>query len=214
MSRTTRVAAIILALILLSLPATVPADDAMDLPAEGDVGRIRKKVEALRAWRLTEELNLDQETSGRLFPVIREADEQRLALERENRRLIRTLNQELQSRDVDQNEVDRIIDQLISNRLEQARNEERHLNKIRSILTPEMSARYIMFQVRFQRELRNLVNERVRDRRDRAGPDGRDRSPGRAPSDEGRDGYGSGASSGGGSGSGPGGDGGGGGGRR
>jgi hypothetical protein len=51
------------------------ADDEM--PREKDLTRVRKKVEALRAWQLTEVLNLDEETSSRLFPAMRQTDQER-----------------------------------------------------------------------------------------------------------------------------------------
>jgi Spy/CpxP family protein refolding chaperone len=161
---------VICAVMVFPVPVIAAGDEGV--PPEGDVGRVRKKVEALRAWRLTEELDLDEETSARLFPAIREADEQRLALEKDNRKLVRALNQELQKEAPDDGKVNSIIDKMVENRREQAKSEERHIRKVRQILSPEMTGKYLMFQFRFQKELRKMVSERARDRREKSGPGG------------------------------------------
>ena len=65
---------IVLTIAVLSLALIVPAvpAGAEEMAKEGDLKNVRKKVEVLRAWRLTEELNLDEETSARLFPAMRQ----------------------------------------------------------------------------------------------------------------------------------------------
>ena len=69
----------------------------------------------------------------------------------------------------------RILDQLQENRREVARIEERHFKKVRDILSPADTARYILFQIRFQQEIRKRVLQ--------SGRDGRDRRDSRAPRD-------------------------------
>lgn len=150
------------------------ADDDMD--REKDLARVRKKVEALRAWQLTEVLDLDEETSSRLFPAMREADQERWKIESSNRKLVREMNRELESRDPDQGKIDRILEKLQTNRRALNRVEERHLEKVRQILSPEDTARYIMFQIRFQREIKRKAAEALRDRRRSEDDWSRDRS--------------------------------------
>jgi hypothetical protein len=66
-----------------------------ELAGERDLTRVRKKVEALRAWQLTEVLNLDEETSSRLFPAMRQADQERWKIETRNRELVREMSHSL-----------------------------------------------------------------------------------------------------------------------
>ncbi|NOY86798.1 MAG: periplasmic heavy metal sensor [Deltaproteobacteria bacterium] len=157
---------IIFALFLVgALQGTARAEDWKNPPSEQDISRVRKKIETLRAWKLTEFLNLDEQTSARLFPAMREADEGRQKIEAENRKLVRRMAQILKSDDINQAEIAKILDRLQKNRREEALIEERHFKKVRSILSPADTARYILFQIRFQQEIRKRIAQSGRDGR-------------------------------------------------
>ncbi len=163
------VIAIVLALFLVgTLQEPLRAEDRTDSPSEQDISRVRKKLETLRAWKLTEFLNLDEQTSARLFPAMHEADKARQRIEAGNRGLIQRMAQSLKRGDVNQAEMAKILDRLQENRKEIARIEEMHFTKVRSILSPADTARYILFQIRFRQEIRKRII--------RAGREGRDRS--------------------------------------
>jgi hypothetical protein len=138
------------------------ADDEM--PREKDLARVRKKVEALRAWQLTEVLNLDEETSSRLFPAMRQTDQERWKIESRNRELVREMSRSLEQGKPDPRKIDGILDELLSNRMELVRAEARH-ERVRQILSPEDTARYLMFQLKFQREIKRKAAQAFRDRR-------------------------------------------------
>jgi len=154
-----------LAVILFPVPA-LSAGGASGMLKESDLARVRKKVEALRAWQLTEELDLDQETSSRLFPAMKDADKDRQRIEVENRALYREMVRLINSDKPDPGIINDILDQLQANRMETARLEEKHLKQVREILSPEDSARYLIFQVQFQRELREKAARAFREGRE------------------------------------------------
>ena len=183
-----------------------------ELAGERDLTRVRKKVEALRAWQLTEVLNLDEETSSRLFPAMRQADQERWKIEARNRELVREMSRSLAGPGPDPQRIDTILDELQSNRRELVRSEERHLERVRQILSPEDAARYLMFQIRFQREIRRKAAQAFRDRRQQGDDEGqmiRDRLEERDHEGTGSGGSDSGGSGGGDSGGSGGGEGGG-----
>ena len=132
---------------------------------EKDLTRVRKKVEALRAWQLTEELDLDEKTSSQLFPAMRRADEERWRIEMSNRKLVREMSRSLQDQNPDPDRINRILDELQANRRELIRAEEKHIEQVRQILSPVDTARYLLFQIRFQREIKQKAAEAFRDRR-------------------------------------------------
>lgn len=146
------------------------ADDGRRVPSEKEIGRVRKKVEAMRAWRLIEELDLDEETTARLFPAMRRSDRQRQEIEADNRRIIRVINAELNRPDPDRKVIDRSLNELVRNRQNTFRNEEEHLQDVRKILSPEDTARYLLFQVRFQREIRERIMRSGRGGMEHGGP--------------------------------------------
>ena len=156
----------ILCLLLLAGLVQAPllmADDEM--PRERDLKRVRKKVEALRAWQLTEVLNLDEGTSSKLFPAMRQADQERWKIEARNRELVREMSRSLAGQSPDPQRIDTILDELQSNRRELIRSEERHLERVRQILSPEDTARYLMFQIKFQREIKRKAARAFRERK-------------------------------------------------
>jgi Spy/CpxP family protein refolding chaperone len=162
MRRLTRILCLLLLASLVQAPL-LSADDKM--AGERDLKRVRKKVEALRAWQLTEVLDLDEETISRLFPAMKQADQERWKIEARNRELVREMSRSLESRSTDSQRIDKILDELQSNRRELIRSEERHLERVRQILSPEDTARYLMFQIKFQREIKRKAAQAFRDRR-------------------------------------------------
>lgn len=153
---------LILVVSLVQVPLVKAADE---LAGEKDLTRVRKKVEALRAWELTEALNLDEDTSSRLFPAMREADQERWRIESRNRDLVREMSKYLERRNPDPRAINRVLDELQSNRRELNQVEERHLERVRQILSPIDTARYLMFQIKFQREIRRKMAEAMKERR-------------------------------------------------
>lgn len=139
------------------------ADNGMD--REGDLSRVRKKIEALRAWQLTEELELDEATSSKLFPAMKRADEARWKIERNNRDLVKEMARILERRRPDEKRINRILNELLANRRDLIRAEERHLERVRQILSPADTARYLIFQIKFQKNIRKKAAEAIRDGR-------------------------------------------------
>ena len=166
MRRLTGILCLLLLTGLLQTPLLM-ADDEM--PRERDLTRVRKKVEALRAWQLTEVLNLDEETSSRLFPAMRQTDQERWKIEARNRELVREMSRSLEQSKPDPQRMDEILDELQSNRRELILVEQRHIERVRQILSPEDTARYLMFQIRFQREIKRKAAQAFRDRRQQDG---------------------------------------------
>lgn len=167
-----RLAGILCLLLLAGLAQTsnLLGDDGIG--REKDLTRVRKKVEALRAWQLTEELDLDEKTSSQLFPAMKRADQERWKIEMSNRKLVREMARSLQDQNPDPDNINRILDELQANRRELVRSEENHIKQVRQILSPVDSARYLMFQIRFQREIKQKAAEAFRDRRQSEGGPG------------------------------------------
>lgn len=156
-----------LCMILLIIPVAVfPADYDEEALSERDLARVRKKVEALRAWQLTEELDLDQETSAKLFPAMKETDDSRWRIESENRAIMGEIARLIREKRPETARLNTLLDRLQANRMDLARVEDRHLTRVRGILSPEDFVRYLMFQIRFQRQIREKAALAFRERND------------------------------------------------
>ncbi|MGD8353081.1 MAG: hypothetical protein PVJ01_02860 [Pseudomonadota bacterium] len=196
-----RIAVVLCLAILMGAwhPLSLSADDR-DV-RERDLSRIRKKIETLRVWQLTEELDLDEATSSRLFPAMKRADKERWEIENRNRKLIRGLSGVLEDKDPHPGKINQILDELQANRRELMQSEERHIETVRQILSPADTARYLLFQIRFEARIKQKAAEAMRERRELEGRE--DRSVGSRSDDRDSGGHGSdggGGSSGGGNG--------------
>jgi hypothetical protein len=179
-----------LCLFLVLVPALVfPAGGGERTVNEEDLARVRKKVGALRAWKLAEELDLDQETSAKLFPAMKKADDDRWRIESKNRALITEMTRLMKEGRPDPGKLNGILDQLQANQLELSRIEDRHMTRVRRILPPEDFVRYLMFQLQFQREIRNKAAMAFREDRgfprEDSGPDRSDADSGNRKSGRG-----------------------------
>ena len=118
---------------------------------------VRKKIEAIRIWRLTEELKLDTDTSGKLSALLSSVERKRRDIQREQRETTMQLRDILKSQKPDENKMKQCIDKLQSNHraMQELRNDE--LKGMKEILTVEQQARYLVFQQDFQREMRDMI---------------------------------------------------------
>ena len=149
-------------------PATRTGDVAPGTPLERPERRdrkaerreqIKKKIRAMRAYTLTEELALDETTAGRLFPVLARFDdeidkllERRVDLQRRLRRVDATR---------DPRSIDRTIDEAVANQRSFAELEDRRIADLRKILTPVQTARLLVvlpvLERRIETQLRNAI---------------------------------------------------------
>ena len=121
--------------------------------------RVKKRIRALRAYTLTEELGLNEQDAGRLFPLLAKYDDDfdRLLLERQQ------LQQQLDAAGdlKDKGAINKVIDQSIANQRATWDVEDKRLAEIRKILTPAQVARMLIvlpaLERRIQNQLRNAV---------------------------------------------------------
>jgi len=118
---------------------------------------VRKKVETVRMWRLTEELKLDEKTSARLASFLSAMDEKRRGLMRERMETMRDLRALLKTGNADEKRLKADLDKLEKNRREMMELERKEISGIKEILSVEQQARYVIFQQEFRREMRGMI---------------------------------------------------------
>ena len=129
--------------------------------------QIKKKIRALRAYTLTEELALDEQTAARLFPLLARYDddfdrllEQRVEVQR---RLRRAANQ-------DPRVVDGAIDAAIANQRGFSDLQDKRVQALRKILTPAQTARLLVVLPAIERRIENQLRKAIVGRRPGNGP--------------------------------------------
>src|SRR3954471_19029531 len=103
---------------------------------------IKKRIRALRAYTLTEELGLDEQTAGRLFPALAKWDDvtDKLLVARVD------VNRRLRAAETlrDAKAIDRLIDEAIANQKAFWDLEDKRLGELRKILSPAQTARLLV----------------------------------------------------------------------
>jgi hypothetical protein len=142
-------------LVLLVLASAVPvlAQPAAAPPDRRE--KIKQRVRALRAYTLTEQLDLDETTAAKLFPALAKFDDEfdKLLLARADlqRRLegAGTMN--------DPKAVDKLVDEAVANQKALWATEEQRLVQLRKILTPAQTARVLVVLPAMERKIQNQL---------------------------------------------------------
>ncbi|HEX3694405.1 MAG TPA: hypothetical protein VH374_03355 [Polyangia bacterium] len=178
-----------LAVVLVATPA-VAADSAPPASAAPPDSRtpdqLRREVidrmRALRAWKIVDELKLDQATSARLFPILSKYDDREVVLMKERHELIRDLRAESESPSPNNSKLSAAIDRLIALRAKQQSLQDEKFRELRKVLTPSQQAKLVLLLPRIERGFLHHIRE-VSEEQRRTG-DGRDRRRPGPPDDD------------------------------
>ncbi len=124
----------------------------------------KELVETLRKVRLIEELKLSEEQSLKFFPKLNELREAKEKFEQDRRTVLDELRDLLHKEKIPQDQINAKIDKLFQIEEEFNKKENALKKELRKILSPEQQARLILFQLRFERELRDMIRG-IRERR-------------------------------------------------
>jgi len=119
---------------------------------------LRKRIELIWMWKLTEELDLTQEEGAKVFPILRQYEEQKRALREENKHLVRELDRMIKA-NASEGELKKTIRALEENDTKLHEVQQEGFQKLEKILSVEQQAKYIVFQAEFRREIHGLLRK-------------------------------------------------------
>ncbi len=169
MMETFRMAVLVIALLIPGIatraqaaqggpPMNDPFSDQDRSPAtEAKRDEVWKRIEAVRIYQLTEELNLDDATSAKLSSLLSSIDQKRRDLQKEQMAGMRSLRDILRAAKPDEAKIKQVLAKLEQNRRAMLDMRESELKSLREILTVEQQARFIIFQHDFQRNMRRMI---------------------------------------------------------
>ena len=153
-----RILAFVLALVTVT--PVVSAQPGLGPAASDKREKIKKKIRALRAYTLTEELQLDETSAGKLFPVLAKYDDEldRLLQQRADieRRLKTSDNVK------DPKALNTLIDESVANQKAFWESQERRVGELRKILTPAQTARLLVVLPEFERRIQNQLQRAIK----------------------------------------------------
>jgi hypothetical protein len=119
--------------------------------------KIKKRIRALRAYTLTEELTLDEQTAGKLFPLLAKYDDEFDKL------LTARVDLETRLQDAgtatDGKAIDKVIDEAAANQKALWDTETKRLAELRKILTPQQVARTLVVLPKMERQIQNQLRK-------------------------------------------------------
>jgi hypothetical protein len=131
--------------------------------------KIKERIRALRAYTLTAELQLDEQTAGKLFPTLAKYDGEFDKLLQQRMDIQRRL--EAAGDLKDPKETDKLIDEAVANQRALWDTEDKRLAQLRKILTPAQVARVLVVLPAMERKIQNQLRKAVqRQQRKQANP--------------------------------------------
>lgn len=121
--------------------------------------RVKNRIRALRAYKLTEELSLDEATAGKLFPLLARYDNEFDRLLGVRADISKRLRQA--SRGQDARAADKLIDEAVANQRAFWDLEEKRLAELRKILTAQQTARLLVVLPPLERKIENQLRKAI-----------------------------------------------------
>ena len=121
--------------------------------------QIRKRIETIKIWKLTEELNLTEQQSEKFFPVYNKFKDDTEAIEIERRQVIEKLDELTTKENSSADEINKLLDEI--ERLDGNFNSTKAVfrGKLEDILTIQQIGRLYVFEVMFQRQMQEIVRD-------------------------------------------------------
>lgn len=128
---------------------------------------IRKRIKLIRMWKLTEELDLSEETGAKLFPILHKYDEKRIELHKERQNIMNQLKRALEDEATTDEAIEAAMEEVDKNTLAVSDLIRQQRQELKGVLSLRQQAKFILFQREFHREIRKTISE-ARERKVRA----------------------------------------------
>ncbi|MBN2135047.1 MAG: hypothetical protein JW737_04910 [Acidobacteria bacterium] len=169
----------VLVILLLSLPFSLAQSPRR--PKGGKIREeVREKIQLLKMWKMTDYLDLDEETSLKVFQIVKKYDDLEHKARSNNMNLISTLKKELAKDKVDTNITNELMKKIKTNFLNEKSITIERFSELSKYLTPEQQAKYLVFEFEFHMEIARLTQQalggggprgkRLNDNKDNNGP--------------------------------------------
>ena len=165
--RTWPVAAVVLTLALGGRPAAAAPQAAPQAATRGEPQArmmLRERISDLYLLRLTRALELTEEQTARVYPLLTRAEREKAVLQRQMSLDLRDLRAELARPRPEEGTVLELVARVVGARREIRRKDDQAEALLEGVLTPVQRARYLVFTVDFLRSVGEGL-ERARGRR-------------------------------------------------
>jgi len=120
---------------------------------------VQERMRALRAWRIVDELKLDENASARLFPILAKYDEQEMTLAAERRDIAQEIKTLLAAPRPDDTKLNAAINRMLANRQKRIASRDERIKEVRKVLTPVQQAKLVLLLPRLERDFARFIHD-------------------------------------------------------
>ena len=118
----------------------------------------RDRLLTIKMWKLTETLDLSDEQAAKLFPLLRKYQKTMDSINQRSRKLMQELRK-LVGENASDKKLLPVLNELESLNKKKAQAQDEMWNTIKSILTVQQQAKYILFEQTFKRRMLELLRK-------------------------------------------------------
>lgn len=131
--------------------------------------QLRRDIENMRIWKMTQFLELSTEQSTKFFPIFNDFQKEREKLEEERGEMMRRLGELVESEAEHESEIRRLMSGLVKNREGMVSRKDEFRREAGKVLSLKQQAKLVLFEEHFKREIRGMIED-IKMRRFRQGP--------------------------------------------
>ena len=138
-------------------PASCVLGQQMGPPPEPPMNReVGRQLEQIKIWQMTKDMDLPANKAEKFFPLYNEYDSQLRNIGTERRQAVRVLDSLLRCASGD-SELKKQIHQILSLDAQLSQEHEKFMQSMEGVLSPLEVAKYIVFEQKFDREIRQRI---------------------------------------------------------
>ncbi len=150
---------LVFAVLAVAVASAQPRNGAGEMPGSE---RAMEMIRAMRIMRMRERLNLSDEQVAALLPKLSRRDSLMLSHRKAQAADFRLLKEKLAKRNPREAKLSQIMDRLKKEEDEHHQQMTRLRDEMLSLLSVEQQARFVIFEVEFEREIRGFI-KRIRE---------------------------------------------------
>ena len=126
---------------------------------EEEKENVRKQISSVKAWQLTEDLDLSEEQAQALFPTQKAYEDRNKELGEQREAIEEKLDKLLQAEEKDKDLIKEKMTRLKEIDEQTKTNKDQFQGKLAKILTVEQQAKYQLFDKKFDTKLRRMIRD-------------------------------------------------------
>ena len=121
--------------------------------------KVLEKIKMVRAWRLTEVLELDEQTAAKLFPLLNDSEDKIEEVKQHAHSLRKKLSAEVEKNNPDVQIIETTIEEILKDQSKLQDLQREQFKKFSEVLTPVQQAKLILFLPKFEREIQRIIRQ-------------------------------------------------------